>query len=108
MSLEPVWPSRLRHDLHELTVQTSKTLNLTDLTRLEVFGVDVRTYRGVNYETIQAIAAAAHFLEYDGLLVPSARYDGTNLVIFPDRLPPNGTVVSVGSEPVDWDAWRRR
>ena len=34
----------------------------------------------------QAIAAAAHFLEFDGLIVPSARAPVLNLVLFLDQV----------------------
>jgi RES domain-containing protein len=49
----------------------------------------------------QRIGAAAHAIDVEGLFVPSARVDnGTNLVIFPDRLRKGSTVeLYVGNEP---------
>jgi hypothetical protein len=31
------------------------------------------------------LAAAAHFLEFDGMIVPGARHESRNLVLFMDR-----------------------
>lgn len=44
------------------------------------------TYGTFEYTGTQAIAAAAHFLEFDGLIVPSARASDLNLVLFTERL----------------------
>jgi len=58
-------------------------------------------------EVTQAITAAAHFLAFDGLLVPSARFPCTNLVLFLDRVIEHGRLDVRQSEPVDWAAWRK-
>ncbi len=88
LSLEPVWPSRmLARDTRRIAAQTERTLRLADIPSLAAYGVDTsRNARSFDYESTQApMAAAAHFLEFDGLLVPSARHPSTNLVIFMDR-----------------------
>ena len=59
-----------------------------------------------NYEATQALAAAAHFLEFDGLLVPSARHPSANLIIFMDRDAAASLHVK-HADPVDWSAWRK-
>jgi len=107
LSLEPVWPSRIEHALHEITVNTQRSLRFPDVRSLSGLGVDVGRYESFDYSATQAIAAAAHFLEYDGLIVPSARYDCLNLVVFVDRLAPDGHMEVRRSEPVDWAEWRR-
>ena len=62
---------------------------------MRVFGQNARLarqaghstrYEIFDYQATQAIAAAAHFLEFDGLKVPSARAPCSNLVFFTDRL----------------------
>ena len=73
LSLEPVWPNRLEHELHRITARTSKSLRFTDVSSLSILGVDVRRYATFEYSVTQAIAAAAFFLDFDGLIVPSAR-----------------------------------
>ena len=59
-----------------------------------------------DYERTQAIGDAAYFLGFDGLLVPSARWDCQNLVVFTDQLTPADMAVEE-SAVVDWSAWRK-
>ena len=108
LSLEPVWPSRIQHQIHALAVKTDRLLRLVDMRELEKLGVDVARYETFDYGATQAIAAAAHFLEFDGLLVPSARFACNNLVVFVDRVVPPGQLQLVSSEEVDWEEWRRK
>jgi RES domain-containing protein len=107
LSLEPVWPSRIQHDLHEIAARTVGTLHLADIPALAAYGIDVARYDSFEYRATQALAAAAHFLEFDGLLVPSARHPSSNLVIFMDR-DAAGSLEVKRTERVDWAAWRRR
>jgi hypothetical protein len=108
LSLEPVWPSRLQHEIHRIRVRTERTLHIAELPRLQSLGVDITKYQSFDYEATQAITAAAHFLEFDGLLVPSARADCTNLVLFLDRVLDHGHLVVLKSAAVDWATWRKR
>jgi RES domain-containing protein len=107
LALEPVWPSRLRHEIHEIGVQAARTLQFVDVASLASFGVDVSRYESFDYAATQALAAAAHFMGFDGLLVPSARHKSQNLVIFMD-LERAASLESLGAEAVDWSAWRAR
>ncbi len=103
LGLEPIWPSRITHDLHTISVSTAKTLKLADLAALATFGIEGKQYLGFDYSQTNAIAAAAHFLEFDGLMVPSARGPFNNLVLFKERI----SELTVGvSENVDWVRWR--
>lgn len=106
LSLEPVWPSRLRHELHKLHVATSRTLQLVDMAALEALGIDVVRYASFDYSGTQAVASAAHFLAFDGLLVPSARAEVQNLVLFLKHLDEDAKLERVSTEEVDWTAWR--
>jgi RES domain-containing protein len=106
LSLEPVWPSRIQHEIHEIAVDTRRTLHVADIPSLAVFGVNVSRYESFDYDATQALAAAAHFLEYDGLLVPSARHRSANLVIFMDRDAAASLYVKQ-TYTVDWSAWRK-
>jgi len=106
LSLEPVWPSRIQHEIHRIEVRTARTLHLADLAALQSLGVDTAKYQSFDYEATQAITAAAHFLAFDGLLVPSARAPCCNLVIFLDRVAEYGRLEVRESRPVDWTAWR--
>ena len=105
LSLQPVWPSRIEHEVHHIEVAAERTLRFADTASLAPLGVDVARYRSFEYAATQAIAAAANFLGFDGLIVPNARYDCTNLVIFTERAP---ALTLIGSESVNWDEWRRQ
>jgi RES domain-containing protein len=107
LSLEPVWPSRIQHEIHEIRVETARTLHFADVASLATFGVDSARYGSFDYTATQALAAAAHFMEFDGLLVPSARHASQNLVLFMDR-GAAASLVAVHSEVVDWQEWRKR
>jgi hypothetical protein len=107
LSLEPIWPSRIAHELHLLTAATERTLRFADVASLGGLGIDVPRYESFDYAATQSIAAAAHFLEFDGLIVPSARYACSNLVVFMDRLARDDALAVTRSEPVHWAEWRR-
>jgi hypothetical protein len=108
LSLEPVWPSRIQHEIHVLAITTQRVLRLVNMRELEKLGVDTARYATFDYSATQAIAAAAHFLEFDGLVVPSARFNCNNLALFTDRVSQPGQVQVVSSEDVDWEAWRKK
>ena len=107
LSRQPVFPNELRFSLHELTITTRQTLSLPTLDILVRLGVDETRYREVLYEQTQAIGDAARFMGFDSLLVPNARWEGLNLVVFSDAFQP-GEIDIVRSENVDWAGWRDR
>ncbi len=104
----PVFPSRTIYLLHTLRAHTRKTLRLADTGALATLNIDTEHYADLDYTRMQAIGDAAHFLGFDGLLVPSARWECLNLVLFVDRIDANGGLVAGKSETVDWRAWRDR
>jgi hypothetical protein len=106
LSLEPVWPSLIEHEIHRIAVTTDRTLYFANVESLRPLGVDVAKYESFDYVATQAIAGAARFLEFDGLLVPSARAPCHNLVIFPDRFADSELLTLRETESVSWAAWR--
>lgn len=108
LSLEPVWPSKLVHELHELTIHAEGAVRLPNLQTLDTLGVNTARYESYDYSVTQAIAAAAQFLGFDALIVPNARHPSMNLVGLLENLDPGAVVEPVSSEIVDWTAWRRR
>lgn len=105
LSLEPVWPSHIEHEVHHIEARADRTLRFADVDSLAPLGVDARRYDSFDYTGTQAVAAAAHFLEFDGLIVPSARHPCSNLVVFTDRVAADALDVVVSDE-VDWSVWR--
>ncbi|HJQ15552.1 MAG TPA: RES family NAD+ phosphorylase [Allosphingosinicella sp.] len=90
--------------LHRLNVSTRKTMRLVRAT-LSSLEVDVSRFSELGYARTQEIGAAVAFLECDGLIVPSARWDCDNLVLYGDRLPLDCDLEVVESESVDWLSW---
>ncbi len=107
LSLEPVWPSRVRHELHTINATTQRTLRFADVASLRPLGGDAARHESFDSKATQAIAAAAHFLEFDGLIVPSSRTPVSNLVLFLDQVVGDAQLILSQSVPVDWDAWRK-
>jgi RES domain-containing protein len=105
LSRQPVFPS-VPFRIHRIRVGAKRILRLEQMALLEQLGVDVRNFANTDYSRTQAIGDAAFFLGFDGLLVPSARSQFSNLVLFADRLEIADMEVE-HSEPVDWKTWRR-
>lgn len=103
---QSVFPSRIRHDLFELEIVARDTLVLADMDQLRRLGVDDSRYRELLYDRTQEIGAAAEFLGFDGLIVPSARWDCRNIVLFLDTINLDD-IRSVSHQPVDWKSWRQ-
>lgn len=109
LSLQPVFPSKLSFRVHKLTVSANATLRVADLEALERLGVNISQYRERDYRQTQEIADVAHFLGFDGLVVPSARWRCPNFVLFTDRIDPGTLSIELTEpDPVNWIDWRTR
>lgn len=109
---QPVFPSRPRYRLHEISCRLNRALRLVDMAALERLGVDSSKYgrlsyqeRTVEYPRTQDIGEAAHFLGFDGLIVPSARWNCRNVVLFCDEVPPEAYYHVEDHNLIDWDVW---
>ena len=107
LTLQPVFPSKVRFFAHRVVVRAKQTLRLADLETLAGLGVDVRRYGERDYTKTQPIADAAYFLGFDGLIAPSARWECLNAVLFTDRVSAAIKVAKSEPEPIDWSAWRK-
>jgi RES domain-containing protein len=106
---QPVFPSMLRFKLYELSVQLPDVIDLADMSTLTALGVDKARYGQLAYDErlgeyprTQEIAEVAHFLDAEGLVVPSARRDCSNLVIFCGRAKPDAVDVIQDHGLIDW------
>ena len=111
---QSIFPSRMKFRRYELRVTLTRSLRLADMTALEALGMDTARYGALNYDEkqqeyprTQEVAEIAHFLDFDGLIVPSARWECGNVVIFTDRVPPESLSVENDHGMVDWDEWKR-
>lgn len=108
LSLEPVWPSKVQHQLHRIAARTERSLRFPDVAGLAPFGVEAARYPSFDYGPTQALAAAARFLGFDSLIVPSARSSALHMVVFLDAILDDGALTVLDSEDIDWDGWRRK
>lgn len=93
--------------LHHISVTTGKTLRLLQAD-LELLGVDWTRYGETNNQQTQKIGAAVAFLECDGLIAPSARWERENLMLFSDHHDiKNSRLEAVKTEEIDWLRWAR-
>ncbi len=81
LSLSPVNPSANRR-IYTLNIALSKVIDLRTKETLQQLGLSEEQLISDDHRACQTIGGAIAFLENDGLLVPSVRCDGTNLVIY--------------------------
>lgn len=94
---QPVVPSKPRYRLHELRVELSAALVLTDTSILERLGIDMSRFgrltyvnREEEYTRSQIIGEIAFFLDLDAVRVPNARHpESINAVLFTERVDPD-------------------
>lgn len=98
-------PSKHAH-VHRLGVAVDRRLRLLKAD-LHELGVAVASYEALNYQRTQEIGGAVGFLGYDGLMVPSARWECENLVLMMDNHALTNRLETVATEEVDWTAWAR-
>jgi RES domain-containing protein len=83
IKLQPLRPKAAR-ELYRLDISLNSVIDLSDWTQLANFGVNRKLFSSGDYSECQQVGGAVEWLGHDGLLVPSARTKGINLVIFPN------------------------
>ena len=83
ISLEPFRP-KARRTLYRIRVRLSRVVDLRDPGDLALVGITDAELVADDFTSCQKVGGAAQLLGNDGLLVPSARADGANLVIYPN------------------------
>ncbi|MCG6204997.1 RES family NAD+ phosphorylase [Rhodopseudomonas sp. HC1] len=106
LSSQPVFPSKLRWLAYELQAELEDVLSLSTLPELAALGVDTTRYTAREYRRTQEIADAALFLGFKGLVVPSARWDCSNLVTFTEKTDPDNLTLVSAPKAIDWTEWR--
>jgi len=102
---QSVFPSRLTSTVHRLEATFDRTLDLTDRQRLSRLGVDLNRYTEILYDQTQKIGEAVNFLGFEAMLVPNARHESTNLVVFPQNCDLDEISLAEAAD-VDWSVWR--
>lgn len=110
---QPILPSKINKTLHRLETNFSRILDLTGERTLSEIGANMAQFgrlhyveRESEYPSLQQIAEVAFFLEFEGILVPNARWPCANLVIFNERIRPD-QVIATTKELVDLTKWHR-
>jgi len=94
-------PIRLkaRRFVYELQVSAAKALRIRE-SDLAALGIAASDLVSPDFSACQRVGAHAAFLEYDALIVPSARSDGTNVVIFVNELAADAVFERIRSEEI--------
>jgi RES domain-containing protein len=98
ISRQPV-PIRKTRVTHELTVTLRSVVDFRDLSPLRRLDIAPEMVLGADLSTPQLIGEAAAWLQCTGLLVPSARDKGVNIVIFVSNMTPTDTLEPISQEP---------
>jgi RES domain-containing protein len=108
---QPVIPSKVRKRIHRIQVDLKKVLDLSEAGKLDSLGINMAEYgrlsyiqRVQEYPAPQQIAEIAFFYEYEAVIVPSARWPTSNVVILTENIRPD-QVQALDSEPVDLSIW---
>lgn len=107
LSSQPVRPTKIKFTLHEISVKVESTLRLANMDELSRLGVDVSHYskfHDQNHRT-QEIGDVAYFLDFNGMVMPGARWNCLNLVLFTDHLEEANLSIR-SSSPVNFETWR--
>ena len=97
LSMQPLLP-RVQRRLHTIEVHLTSVMDLRDKGALAKLGVIEKVLGSGRYHDCQEVGGAVAWLGHDGLLVPSARAEGTNLVIFPTNQTENYNFEAIVSE----------
>lgn len=100
------WPSKPAV-VYQIRVTTGCTLRLLRA-NLEHLGVNMAKFTNRDHRRTQEIGAAVAFLGRDGLIVPSARWNCDNLVIFVENHELTNELTVTNSEEVDWQVWAQQ
>jgi RES domain-containing protein len=107
---QPVIPSLVKYHVHELQVGLQRSLKLLNIEALQALGMDMSRYGQLSYQEkeseyprSQDIGEVAHFLDYDGLVVPSARHACLNVVVFCDQVSPDNLTAVADRGVLKWE-----
>ena len=99
IAMQPVRP-RARRTVYELRVTLDAMLDLTDDGALEDLGIGHDELTAFDMLACQQVGGAASWLEADGILVPSARAEANNLVIFANNVSSDAVFEVISKEEI--------
>ena len=91
---QPIPPSKISFALYQVNVSLSNVITFNNLESLRAVGLNIDQYgslsyagKDTEYPRSQEIAEACFFLGADGIVVPNARHDSLNLIVFCEQDP---------------------
>jgi hypothetical protein len=103
-------PSQVRYRLFELRIKLASCLRFAGLAELAAIGLQSGSFgqlsyseREQEYPSSQEISEAAHFLGRDGIIVPSARSEWPNIVVFCDPAGSGAVETTHDHGMIDWN-----
>ncbi len=106
LSRAPVFSSS-QTKLHCLKVTLENVLILGD-EELGQLGIDDPYATRLDIKSSQAIGQGAYMMGFQGLVVPSARWECLNLVLFIDQIDLNEDIEIAESKDINWPAWKEK
>jgi len=85
ISAQPHRP-KAKRTVHQIELSLSSVFSLADPDTLAAFGLSKKDLGELDMTRCQEVGAAIEHSHHDGLLVPSARHHGHNLVVFPRQV----------------------
>lgn len=82
LSLEPFRP-RVRRFIYRVRLRLTSVLDLSSPEDLARAGLSIPRLRADDFSACQAVGGAVAWLKHDGLIIPSVRSEGRNIVIYP-------------------------
>ena len=111
---QPVFPSRIDFHLFELQASLDDAIAVLSLTELAPAGIESSVYgtlayarREEEYSPSQKLGEAAHFLGLEALIVPNARRDCLNAVLFMSHIEEESISIRKDHGTIDWNAWKK-
>ncbi len=84
IAMQPRRP-KARRTVYKIGVRLASVLDISETKNLAALGVNIDTIDGMDARICQRIGSSVERLGHDGMLIPSARARGLNLVIYPNK-----------------------
>ena len=91
---QPFPPSKVLYDLFQIEIRLNSAITFPDLDALQEVGMNTNRFgassyvdREGEYPRSQEVAEACFFLGADAIVVPCARHDSLNVIVFCDQDP---------------------
>jgi RES domain-containing protein len=98
ISLQPIRPSVTRW-IAQIQITLQRVIEIDEVT-LQKLGISREALEALDHAPCREIGGAVNWLGFEGLIVPSARSNGQNLVIYIGHQDPAGLFEVIGKEPL--------